>query len=943
MSNLQPKPFTFVLEKELEEIKTSRKQRGLEADGRLETGSGPSSSDPGSTTIPTATVTSGGGDQIYPEAGKTNLFGLAFSGGGIRSATLNLGILQGLAEYGLLKRVDYLSTVSGGGYIGGWLTSWIKRSGLDAVVKGLRGKTWTAATPEPKEISFLRSYSNYLTPRKGALSADTWTMIAIYIRNLILILTVLLLALAAVMLIPRLFLLLSEVTNSPSAGGQRWAFVVPLLYAGVLIAFHHYVLSKKVRRYEGWARLLSQQWAVQVGIVLPLFLAAWFALPRIRDGALAGYEYRAAVIGMVFALIIAFANWKQGLRGTEFWKRSIARLAALPTAGLLIVWVLDRLRTPLESVSGGLRDLGLHIARGMYLEGPAAFVDLNNAADLVAGLIFGVPAVIVTLSLAAVLYVGLMGRNFGTEEREWWARLLAWTGIYAVIYIGLFTITLIGPALLIAADLPQPDLAQPGVEKTFAESTWFTLVSSWILTTLGGLLAGGSSSTGDKKRNKVMEIMAGVAVYVFIGGFLIAIPWFTVTVAPLGWLASATNEFLLIFVLLVTACVLSWRFDINEFSIHNFYRNRLVRFYIGATEPDRHPHPFTGFDPREHSLRTSDLLVQPKPDPTNAQRSADVEKSNTKPGYDGPYHLLNTTLNLVSGEKLAWQQRMVRSFVFAPIYSGHEGAFRPTSDYDGGISLGTAMAISGAAASPNMGYHSSMAWTFWLMVFNLRLGRWIGNPKKNSWAKAGPTVGLKYLFSELFGLSNEQQSFVYLSDGGHFENLGIYELVRRRCRYIIACDGGSDANFSFEDLGNAIVKCRTDFGIKIDINVDEIRPKAGSTQQSRLREDDKKESEWHCAVGTIEYEDAPSGTLLYLKSSLTGNEPTDVERYKALAPDFPHHSTGDQFFDESQFESYRNLGQHIADETLGQGGSPDQVRKMATEDLFDKLAPLPKV
>ena len=166
----------------------------------------------------------------------------------------------------------------------------------------------------------------------------------------------------------------------------------------------------------------------------------------------------------------------------------------------------------------------------------------------------------------------------------------------------------------------------------------------------------------------------------------------------------------------------------------------------------------------------------------------------------------------------------------------------------------------------------------------------------------------------------------------------LYELVRRRCRYIIACDGGSDANFSFENLGNAIEKCRTDFGIDIDIGVDEIRPKAGSTQQSQLREDDKNESEWHCAVGTITYKDAPPGTLLYLKSSLTGNEPTDVKRYKALEPDFPHHSTADQFFDESQFESYRRLGRHIVEETLGKAVPSDQLEKMPTKDIFRNLS-----
>jgi hypothetical protein len=150
---------------------------------------------------------------------------------------------------------------------------------------------------------------------------------------------------------------------------------------------------------------------------------------------------------------------------------------------------------------------------------------------------------------------------------------------------------------------------------------------------------------------------------------------------------------------------------------------------------------------------------------------------------------------------------------------------------------------------------------------------------------------------------------VYLSDGGHFENLGIYELVRRRCRFIIACDAGQDGAVTFGDLGNAIEKCRADFGVDIEIDLDQVRP-AGGTRFSGS----------HCAIGTIGYDrqnpNEPAGTLLYLKSTLTGDEPADVLRYGSLNPLFPHQSTADQCFDESQFESYRALGEHIISTVL---------------------------
>jgi hypothetical protein len=240
----------------------------------------------------------------------------------------------------------------------------------------------------------------------------------------------------------------------------------------------------------------------------------------------------------------------------------------------------------------------------------------------------------------------------------------------------------------------------------------------------------------------------------------------------------------------------------------------------------------------------------------------------------------------------------------------------------GGISLGTAMAISGAAASPNMGYHSSAALAFLMTIFNIRLGWWIGNPRhRTGWQSSGPSMLSSHLLVELFGLTNDAHSHVYLSDGGHFENLGLYELVRRRCRLIVASDAAQDGSFEFNDLGNAIEKCRADLGIDIDIRVEPIRIR-----------DENGHSHWHCAVGTIRYDKvdvgAQVGTLLYLKASITGDEPTDVLRYAAQNEEFPHQSTADQWFNESQFESYRMLGLHSIVEAF---------KGVAHNDIFDGM------
>src|SRR5262249_26015130 len=147
------------------------------------------------------------------------------------------------------------------------------------------------------------------------------------------------------------------------------------------------------------------------------------------------------------------------------------------------------------------------------------------------------------------------------------------------------------------------------------------------------------------------------------------------------------------------------------------------------------------------------------------------------------------------------------------------------------------------------------------------LGAWLGNPRNElSWQYPGPRLGFAHLFKELFGLTDEEGRYVYLSDGGHFENLGVYELVRRRCRYIVVCDSGQDAAHAFEDLGNMIRKVRIDFGIRIEIDLEPLHldPASGHCR-------------WHCAIGRIRYDDvdriATPGTLVYVKSCLTGDEP----------------------------------------------------------------------
>jgi len=220
------------------------------------------------------------------------------------------------------------------------------------------------------------------------------------------------------------------------------------------------------------------------------------------------------------------------------------------------------------------------------------------------------------------------------------------------------------------------------------------------------------------------------------------------------------------------------------------------------------------------------------------------------------------------------------------------------------------VALSGAAASPNMGTHSSPPLNFLMTMFNVRLGRWCPNPRKAVWTHSSPGIGLFSLIAELFGMTNADANYVYLSDGGHFENLGIYELVRRRCRLIVAVDVASDREMAFEDLGNAIRKCATDLHVSIELDVSKMDLVAGSGLCGGS-----------CAVGAVRYSHVDpggvDGTLLYIKPAIIGSENADVLNYRKAHPDYPHQSTADQWFDEAQFESYRALGYHIVKAALG--------------------------
>ncbi|MEY2488268.1 MAG: hypothetical protein QOC70_210 [Verrucomicrobiota bacterium] len=283
----------------------------------------------------------------------------------------------------------------------------------------------------------------------------------------------------------------------------------------------------------------------------------------------------------------------------------------------------------------------------------------------------------------------------------------------------------------------------------------------------------------------------------------------------------------------------------------------------------------------------------------------DLPLTTINPNQTAPYHLLNATLNVPSSTDPAVRDRRCDFFMFSKHWSGSPGTgYFPTSQWQTNgqpADLASAMAISGAAVSSYMGLGSMPTLTALLTFMNVRLGFWIKNPAKSS---GSPHPGFLCLLREMLGVAmSEKKRWLNLSDGGHIENMAVYELLRRRCKFIICVDGEADSAFGFQGLMTLVRHAQIDFGVRIEPALDGLRPNATTGL-----------SQTHAHFCRIHYADPKGiGLLLYLKLSVTGNETELIKRYRTNHPDFPHQSTLDQFFDQEQFEAYRQLGVHVAE------------------------------
>lgn len=341
---------------------------------------------------------------------------------------------------------------------------------------------------------------------------------------------------------------------------------------------------------------------------------------------------------------------------------------------------------------------------------------------------------------------------------------------------------------------------------------------------------------------------------------------------------------------------LGWMADPNLIALHNFYKARLVRAYLGASNATERRDVSITETAAHDDLRLAELGTHLR---------------------GGPVHVINTTLNLVGGRDLSTAQRYAAPFTMSSEVCGSaRTGYHWTADYMGGtLSLGTAVATSGAAVSTNMGSKSvSSALALLLALFNVRLGLWAPTPNKGRWFEPQPRLWPFYLLREALSQTNDLGTYCYLTDGGHFDNTGLYALVERGCRYILVLDDGADVEPCFSDMGEAIRRCRIDFGA-------EIRFSDAVTQFVKARGDGL--AEVHYARGTIEYavphlrmlgwtdeeiRSSAQGVIVWVKPVVTSLDTVDVRQYKLENAAFPQQTTADQWYDESQFESYRSLG-----------------------------------
>ena len=807
-----------------------------------------------------------------PPVSVIDAVGLALSGGGIRSAAVSLGVLQALNHHDALRNVDYLSTVSGGGYMGTSLTATMTKSGGRFVFANPRSHDdhapRSAEIKDTDEVGHIRNYSNYLFP---AGTPDVLTGTAIVLRGLVtnlgLVLPFILLA-AAVTIWSNPNRSSLEVTN---VFGYSLASVISLphfgitLFAallGLVLCFgwaivRSFLRPRHLSEFHGWLPFLA-------GSYLVLLVNVFF------------FEAQSFVIDGMFTIYDAQVTGRDVFLGlVTSWVKTLAAITA-PIAAV-VMFFRNQLGEILKSVT----------AKSGWMTQAAAWA--IKASVWIAGL--AVP-LLIWVAYLYLTFWGIINDRIPTVSAAACPR----GAISASVRIDDQELTYHGDLERVPA-AGGGACAQPGSDQKPKIGPG-THTPRWLLG-LAGRFADAATYVVDRfplpneiwqKVRRLFTDRPMTALYALSGALLV---------------------------------ILAWPLKPNANSLHRLYRDRLSKAFLFD--------PNTQADPRRLKANTASRDQGRDFAPLDDMLLSELSVKHA------PYHLINAALNIQGSDYANRRGRNADFFLFSPRYIGSYATdYASMQDFQRAardLDLATAMAISGAAASSNMGTSSIRSLTPTLALLNVRLGYWLKNPLFHSPSNARYERASRfrewtsrfYLWAEVTGRLYENSHEVYLTDGGHIENLGVYELLRRHCKVIVVVDAEADLAMHFPALVRLQRYARIDLGIRIDLPWEPIQtvtlaqmqppartaPPSQSTPSPAAATQPASSLGPHVAVGTIDYGGGHAGYLVYVKSSLTGDENDYVRDYARRYSTFPHEITLDQLFSEEQFEVYRALGFHM--------------------------------
>lgn len=435
-------------------------------------------------------------------------------------------------------------------------------------------------------------------------------------------------------------------------------------------------------------------------------------------------------------------------------------------------------------------------------------------------------------------------------------------------------------ALIIIGHLP---LLHDQIEM-FTDKIAHSSVTVSIISAVLSLLLIRKNNKGEQGPSLGQRILVKSLIYIFCLSVFV----FTYHLARY-WLVPETYSVPVTYALwLVMSFLLAFVCDINLISMHGYYRNRLRDTFLPASVPKADGEG--DIEIAKEGWQASQLCYL-----------ADFTHGK------GPYHIINCNIELVDSKHPKYKNRNGDNFIFTPVMSGSSATgYISTARYmSGNVDLASVTAISGAAVATNTPQTKGVALNFIMALFNLRLGCWYPNPKATMAHKEQRPLWYHCILRDMFGKGlDENRRFVHLSDGGHFENLGVYELIKRKAKLVISVDAGADPHFKFHDLAKLTELIRVDFGAKLALDTAPLVP------------DSEGFSETAWVIGDLSYEDGTKGKFIYIKSAMLKRLSPDIVGYKHENPTFPDQTTADQFFDEYQFEAYRELGFQITHRML---------------------------